>query len=139
MNTGQRIKALRENKGWSQDFLADKAGCGQSIIGNLESGEQQSSKWLPSIAAALGVPAITLTTKKSGALHNEPGISPDVPSFPPDLQSLADDLAALLPEDADVWRAQLRAAAIKARREHHAHARASDQPTTPIIKKTGTE
>ncbi len=56
-----RLKRARIARGLTQESLAEAAGCGQSIVGNLESGEQRSSKWIPNVAAALNVPAHWLT------------------------------------------------------------------------------
>lgn len=50
--------------------------------------------------------------------------------------TILDDLDALLPEDAEVWRAQIKAAAIKARRmkEERDRDRAEKQPTDPPLE-----
>ena len=57
-----RLKSARERRGFtSQETLAAAVGCGQSVIGNLESGENGTSKWLPRIAWKLRVPAAWLT------------------------------------------------------------------------------
>lgn len=61
MTQKDRIKHAREGKGWTQQNLADAVGCGQSIIGNLESGSQAGSKWIPKVAHALDVCIIWLT------------------------------------------------------------------------------
>lgn len=50
----ERLKRARESKGMTQIDLAKAAGCGQSVIGNLESGTRKSSSYLPRIAAVLG-------------------------------------------------------------------------------------
>lgn len=57
-----RIRTLREAKGWSQEELAKNAKIRQSFIGALEAGAQQSSGYLPEIAQALGVDAFWLKT-----------------------------------------------------------------------------
>jgi len=40
---GQRIKKLREEKGWSQTYLASRLGIGQPYVNNLEIGSQKPS------------------------------------------------------------------------------------------------
>jgi len=37
---GQRIRQLRLKKGWSQEFLADRAGRHWTYIGGIERGER---------------------------------------------------------------------------------------------------
>ncbi len=51
---GDRIKKLRLEKGWSQAVLGEKAGVSQGTIGLLETGSTENSRFLPSIAEALG-------------------------------------------------------------------------------------
>ena len=38
----QRIKRLRKAKGWTQEALAQQAGCSQGAVGNLEGTKQRS-------------------------------------------------------------------------------------------------
>ena len=40
---GKRIRDLRQQKGWSQEELADKAGLHRTYIGAIERGEQNVS------------------------------------------------------------------------------------------------
>jgi transcriptional regulator with XRE-family HTH domain len=52
-----RIRELREARGWSQEQLAAKAGTTHSVISRLESGERRlNSDNMQAIARALGVP-----------------------------------------------------------------------------------
>lgn len=51
---GSRICRLREARGWSQAQLAKKAGISQSVISELESGDQKESRKLHAIAKAFG-------------------------------------------------------------------------------------
>lgn len=54
---GERVKKLRENKGWSQADLAKACGWTQSRIGNYESGRNgMAIDVIAEIAKALGVP-----------------------------------------------------------------------------------
>lgn len=51
-----QIKALREAREWSQQYLADLIGCGQSDIAKLENGTKKSTlDWMVRIAPHLGV------------------------------------------------------------------------------------
>jgi len=74
---GERIRALRENRGWSQSALARYAGISQPVIFALESGEQQTTRKLPDIARALGVPVSALDPRLGGEGSNagSPGIN----------------------------------------------------------------
>lgn len=58
----ERLKASREDRGWSQPELATRTKISQSFIGALETGRQKSSKWLPEIAHTLGIDAYWLKT-----------------------------------------------------------------------------
>jgi transcriptional regulator with XRE-family HTH domain len=55
-----RLRNEREMQKLTQHELAQKSGCGQSIIGNLESGKQETTKYMPHIAKALGLETIWL-------------------------------------------------------------------------------
>jgi transcriptional regulator with XRE-family HTH domain len=53
---GNRIKELREARGWSMFQLAQTVGCSISTINRLEKGRSELiSEWLPKIADAFGV------------------------------------------------------------------------------------
>ena len=53
---GQRIVALRREKGWSQDHLAYEAGVHRTYMGDIERGERNPSLFnLLKITTALGV------------------------------------------------------------------------------------
>jgi len=57
MRMGQRIKAQREKKGWSQHELARQSGIPQATISRLESGEMKDVQTMLArrLARALGV------------------------------------------------------------------------------------
>jgi phage repressor protein C with HTH and peptisase S24 domain len=57
---GERIREKMQAKGWSEAELARRAGGSQPTINALTTGRQQSSRHLPSIAAALDVTAVDL-------------------------------------------------------------------------------
>jgi len=59
---GNRIRAQREKKGWSQEFLATEAGLDRSYIGSVERGERNVSfNTLCKIAAAMNLDLSELT------------------------------------------------------------------------------
>lgn len=53
---GDKIRALREERGFSQKELARAAGIRQQSLGAIEAGRTHKSKFLPNIAIKLGVP-----------------------------------------------------------------------------------
>ncbi|MCL6563282.1 MAG: helix-turn-helix domain-containing protein [Firmicutes bacterium] len=56
-----RIRALRRARGWTQQQLAQAAGCGQSFLSEIETGKANPTQaMLEAIAAALGVPVSQL-------------------------------------------------------------------------------
>ncbi|MGJ7490208.1 helix-turn-helix domain-containing protein [Variovorax sp. ZT4R33] len=60
----ERVKAVRQELGWSQVQLAEEVGVSQSSIGNIESGFRQRPRELVSIARALRVSPEWLETGK---------------------------------------------------------------------------
>lgn len=53
---GDRIRAYRNQKGWSQEYLAEKADVHHTYIGQLERGEKNATiESISKIAVALGV------------------------------------------------------------------------------------
>lgn len=67
---GKRIKYARERLGISQTQLAKRADVSQGAISQLESGSAVSSKYLPQIAQALGVPVEQLTETAGGTFSH---------------------------------------------------------------------
>jgi transcriptional regulator with XRE-family HTH domain len=55
MEPWERIRQAREAKGWSQDFLAKQVGISQPAVKKIEDGSTAHSKFLPRIAALLGL------------------------------------------------------------------------------------
>lgn len=54
-DVGVRIRKLRKKRKWSQEELAERAGCHWTYIGGLERGERNATiKVLSHVARALG-------------------------------------------------------------------------------------
>jgi transcriptional regulator with XRE-family HTH domain len=64
---GSRVRALRNERGWSQEELGDRAGVHWTFIGQLERGQRNVSlSNLLKVAAGLDVdPAVLVTGLKS--------------------------------------------------------------------------
>jgi len=69
----KRIKLTRQDKGMSQEELAEKAHVSQSLITKLESGKARESRKITALAAALGVSAEWLSTGKGLKVTAEEG------------------------------------------------------------------
>jgi len=53
---GSRVRHLREDKGWTQEVLADRAGLDRSYIAGIEAGLRNPSvKALAKVAKGLGL------------------------------------------------------------------------------------
>lgn len=79
---GQRIKALRIERGWSQVELAHRSGLTQGGISHIETGFSKSPMHLPSLARALSISLDSIAGEhgnvaKSAGLTEQP-----VPSTP---------------------------------------------------------
>jgi transcriptional regulator with XRE-family HTH domain len=121
MALGKKILKLREAKGLTQDALAKltgwsedtpNIGVSQGAISALEKRDSESSKHATALAKALGVSIDALLSDSPPANTASDNVATYNARDP-----VLDDLDALEPEDADVWRAQIRAAAIKARKK----------------------
>jgi transcriptional regulator with XRE-family HTH domain len=96
MIIASEIQRMRAARGWSQARLAEAVGVSQPTIAALESGEQRSSKFLPRIAAALGVAIVTLDPEyRDRASGNEP-ISPGAALDPERLTSAFEEVLLAL-------------------------------------------
>jgi transcriptional regulator with XRE-family HTH domain len=69
---GQRVKQLREAKGWSQDELARRVGLTSKTISNYETGtrgvKEPPLSTVRALADALGVPLDELLTEPANEL-----------------------------------------------------------------------
>ena len=55
MEPWEKIRQAREAKGWSQDYLGKQVGISQPAVKKIEDGSTAHSKFLPRIAALLGL------------------------------------------------------------------------------------
>lgn len=109
---GERMKALREQRGWSQAQLAEAVGISQVSIAKIEKGGD--TKHGAKIAAALGTTAEELSGIKSPtpSRATEPMVGYVAESPAPSLVPLISSVQAgnwceiagsLRPEDAEAW------------------------------------
>src|SRR2546426_12785828 len=82
MTLGERIKRLRERRGWNQRELARRAQVDHAWIYRLENGERHniSLDAAKRLATALGVSLDVLAGMHAEELGSEP--SPDAPTTP---------------------------------------------------------
>lgn len=110
MALGSCIRKQRERLGWTLENLSERCGVDVGTISALEVRNSKRSQYAQAIAQALGMSMEQL-------LDTGGEVSPPVQHAVSEIdQALLADLAVLLPEDADVWRAKIRAAATKVRR-----------------------
>lgn len=58
---GERLRAYRNQKGWSQEELAERAGVHPTYIGQLERGEKNATiESISRVSDALGIPLSVL-------------------------------------------------------------------------------
>ncbi len=81
VNLPNRIKELREARGWSQTKLSTLVHCHHTKIGRLETGKQQLTKlWMDRLAAVFGISPTDLIAR------------PDTPLTPPTSDATSQDL-----------------------------------------------
>jgi transcriptional regulator with XRE-family HTH domain len=82
---GQRIRGLREARGWSQERLAEAAGLSRHTMYRAELGTHATSiDTAASVAAALGVPLWWLFTDRRGPETTHSGGSGEAAGHGPD-------------------------------------------------------
>src|SRR6266404_5931091 len=69
---GGTIRSLRTAKKWTQEKLADKAGCHKRTVENAEAGKRVKEAYLEYIAEALGVSPQALVLPDQGPATGEP-------------------------------------------------------------------
>ena len=74
MELGDKVKELRQNLGWTQVTLAEKAGVTHATISRIESGKvvQPMMNHLRNLAEALGVSVDYLSGKSAQMFSDEP-------------------------------------------------------------------
>ena len=75
MTLADNLKRIREEKGLSQAGLARASGVSQQSISRLETGRDQTSKYLPRLAAALGCAVEDLDDGFAGVVAGRPSIA----------------------------------------------------------------
>jgi transcriptional regulator with XRE-family HTH domain len=69
---GQRIKKLREERGWSQEVLASQLGIVRSYLADLERGRQKPGTVMVwALSHFLGVSMIDIIGKEIGFYNNK--------------------------------------------------------------------
>lgn len=112
MALGASIRKHRERLGWTLEALSERSGVDIGTISALETRDSRRTQYAQALARALGLTVDQLY----GAHPSNEGTVPVMEAISKEDRALLDDLAVLLPEDAEVWRAQIRAAAVKVRR-----------------------
>lgn len=72
MKPGEKIKALREQKGWSRKKLADHAGLHQDTVSKVERGERRKLETLEKLAISLGSSLDYLFSDETATAQFEP-------------------------------------------------------------------
>lgn len=90
LNFGERIKTLRDLRGWTQDELAERSGLSKPYLSRLESGKRERSDGaIKKLAAAFSLPESLL-------IH---------PTAPPDrlneIAEILEHISKLSPEQID--------------------------------------
>ena len=78
MHIGQIIRALREEKGWTQEVLALEAGMATSYVSRIERGERRlPTTRLENLATALGTTAADVYAIAEGRVPTTPVVAED--------------------------------------------------------------
>ncbi len=76
-----RIKSLRLAQKWTQEDLADKAGCSKRTVENAEAGKRIKEALLECIAQALGIDLAEITSVDSESIDQYPAPIPGNPEY----------------------------------------------------------
>jgi transcriptional regulator with XRE-family HTH domain len=71
MDIGERVRLERRKRKWSQEKLARVARVTQGLISQIENGTNDSSRYLPALAAALEVSSDWLATGRGDPRRRE--------------------------------------------------------------------
>ncbi len=72
---GQRLRAARQQRGWSVGALAERAGIGKGSLSEVENGARNPTlSTLYALAGALELPLSSLLAGRSGARVTSPGV-----------------------------------------------------------------
>jgi hypothetical protein len=112
----------------SRKDLATRSGVAYSTLADIENEATHKCTSIAQLSDILGVVPLWLEVGRH-PMRAESVAQPE-PALPYLCGALFEDLTALLPEDASVWCAQIRAAAIKVRRE-------KGEPEPPAIAPKG--
>lgn len=93
MTIGDRIRAERTDKKWSQEELARRSGVSQGLISQIENGTNKGSQHLTSLARALEVEPDWLEKGKGTKKRRETN-APMALHYPP----LLEDTLAVIPD-----------------------------------------
>jgi len=98
---GERIKQIREAKGWTQDKLADEAKISRGFLSDVEKhGKNISLELLLRIANALGASVAYLATgDRSQPIEKKPVV------IPPELSEAAQEIHLSYPETLELLEA----------------------------------
>ena len=98
---GERIRQVREAKGWTQEKLADEAKVSKGFLSDVENhGKNISLDLLLRVATALGASVAYLATGE----RNRPGERKPI-VIPPELSEAAEQLDLTYPETIDLLEA----------------------------------
>ena len=103
MSLGKRIIKARDLKGWDRAELVKHSRVPYPTLAGLENEDQATSKWTPTLAAALGVNALWLAEGKGPMLNDSASVSVNESSHLPSLASQPARLDAEIMLEAERW------------------------------------
>lgn len=101
MNIASNLKRLRRESGLTQTQLAEQSGVSQQLISQIERGVNLSTKELPALARALGVPVHEID--QSYSLPTSPAVAERVPLVSWVSAGHLLEQSAVMPPDVEQW------------------------------------